>query len=106
MPVSDLLADLVDFAAAVITEIPGRMALRNLEQEVLQQLTAGLGVCDFRMKLDAVAPALAILERGNRGIRRRCRHAEAGRLPQDPIAVAGPDALMIRRIREQRRLGG
>jgi hypothetical protein len=36
VPVADLLADLFDFAAAVIAEVPGGLAAGDVEEEVLQ----------------------------------------------------------------------
>src|ERR1051326_7310769 len=66
--IADLLANLFDLASAVIAEVPRRLTLRNVEQEVLQDLRTRLGVRNLGMKLDAVARALAILERGDRRV--------------------------------------
>src|SRR5207302_1270568 len=56
------------------------------------------------MELDSVAAPLPVLERGDRRVVGRGRGAEAGRAGQDAVAVAGPDALALRRAGEERRL--
>ncbi len=61
---------------------------------------------DLGMKLDSVACAAAMLERGDRRARRGCGDLESRRRFENPIAVTGPHALMLRRRREERRFGG
>src|SRR5215216_7549207 len=63
----------------------------DLEQEVVEDLSAPGRMGHLRVELHAKEWPPVVLERGNRGIHARCRDRIAGRESIDVIAVAHPD---------------
>ncbi len=68
---------------------------RTPDEEVLEHLLAERRVQHLGVPLDAVEPALVVLEAGHRGARRRRRDRHPGRGLRDRVAVAHPHRLLV-----------
>ena len=83
---------------------PGRRRAGDLVQEVLQDRLPVGRMHDLGVELHAVEPALPILERRDRRVRRRRGHRRPGRRRCDRVAVAHPHGLLGREVTEELRL--
>ena len=83
---------------------PGRRSTGDLVQEVLEDRLPVGRVHHLGMELDAVDAALPILERRDRGVRRRRGHRRPGRRRRDRVTVAHPHRLLGRQVVEELRL--
>jgi hypothetical protein len=80
---------------------PGRRRIRDLVQEVLEDLLPVRRVGDLRVELDAVQAPLAVLERGDRGRGRGRGDGCTLRWRRDRVAVAHPHGLVGRQVVEE-----
>src|SRR6201999_600698 len=88
--IADGSPDLLDFALAIVAEVPRWRAVRDVEEKVADDRRPGLAVRHLGMELDSEALPRGALECRDRCIRRRCGGAEPLRLSQDFVAVTGP----------------
>src|SRR5439155_23741579 len=80
--------------------VPGEAA--DVEEEVLVDPRAVLGVRDLGMKLHGVDLPLWILGRGEEAFPARAEERESGRQSLDEVAVARPDAALLGEPRQKR----
>ncbi len=102
--VPDLGANTLDLLLDHRRRRPRRRNAGHVVEEVLQDRLAVRRVDDLGMELDAVAPLLAILERGHRRVLGRRHDAGARGGLDDRVAVRHPGRLVGRQRREQRAL--
>ena len=99
--VADLGADLLDLLVDDRGRAPGAGAAADLLEERRQHVLAVGRVDDLGVELDAVQPALDVLERRHRRLGRARQRREAGRRLVDRVAVRHPARLLRRRAGQQ-----
>ena len=106
---ADLPADFLDRLFLEGAHGPVAAALRDLADEVAEDLRALRRVHHLEMELRRVEPALLVGDHRDRRIGRRADDAEALRQPGHPVAVAHPDRILLALLPdtfEQRRVLG
>ncbi len=99
--VPDYRSDALDLLLDDRCRRPRRRDVRDLVQEVLEDVLAVRRVDDLGVELHAVQPPCAILERGDRRRGRRRGDDRAHRRRGHRVAVAHPDGLLRRKVVEE-----
>src|SRR3954452_25474869 len=92
---ADLLSDFLDRLVLERAHGPVAAALRDLTDEIAQELRALRRVHHFEMELRSVEPPLLVGDHGDRGVRRCADDAEALRQPGHAVAMAHPDRIAL-----------
>ena len=106
---ADLLADFLDRLVLEGAHGPVAAALRDVADEVAQELRALRRVHHLEMELRGVELPLLVGDHGDRRVGRGADHTETLRQPGHPVAVAHPDRIALALLPdalEQRRVLG
>jgi hypothetical protein len=98
---ADLLADVGDGLRDKVLRRPILFRAADADEEVADHVHTALGVENLRVKLDAVEPALLVLNSGERRVIRHRRRDETGGQFLKLVAVGIPDAELLRQAGEE-----